>query len=138
MRSRGYAMLRSAPSGSYPTLIALRAPRSQFLGYNELLQQGDAKTGERRITYEHAVVDPQPRSRADHAHAARGLKPPVGLAVRVEDCPVALQRLERARLSVSGEIRRRRYEDAATRREPMRDEAAIANRIVADHRVESP
>jgi hypothetical protein len=38
---------------------------------------------------------------------------------------------------VSGEIGRGRYEDAATRREPMRDEAAVANRTVADHRVEA-
>jgi hypothetical protein len=45
--------------------------------------------------------------------------------------------LERARLFVSGKIRRGRYEDAATRCEPMRDEAAITNRTVTDHRVES-
>jgi hypothetical protein len=45
-------------------------------------------------------------------------------------------RLESARLFVSGEIRQGRYEDAATRREPMRDEAAITNRTVTDHRVE--
>jgi hypothetical protein len=30
-----------------------------------------------------------------------------------------------------------RYEDAAIRRELMRDEAPVANRTVADHRVES-
>ena len=51
--------------------------------------------------------------------------------------PVALQRVERARLSVGREVYGGRYEDAATRREPMRDEAAIANRTMADHRVES-
>jgi hypothetical protein len=38
---------------------------------------------------------------------------------------------------VSGEVRRGRYEDASARRKPMGDEAAIANRTVADHRVEA-
>jgi hypothetical protein len=58
---------------------------------------------------------PRPVMRRSPAYAACRLKPPVGLAVRVEDRAVALQRLERARVAVRGKVPRGPYADTSAR-----------------------
>jgi hypothetical protein len=76
-------------------------------GHHERRYQRDAKTGDSRITIEHPVVDPQHRSRAHH-------RTPPETASRFRGAsrgsPGGVERLMRARLSVSGKIRQGRCE----------------------------
>lgn len=112
------ARIRDAEVGAFRLVADVEGARSQFLGYDERRTRAMPRPASAALRMTMPLLT---RSPAVGRTTRPRPKPPVGLAVRVKDRPVALQRLERARLSVSGVIW-----DAmgtATRRELMRDEA---------------